>query len=216
MQHVFDFLLHFDRYLAGFSETYGLWVYALLFVIIFAETGLVVTPFLPGDTLIFVAGALAGAGHLNWPTTVVIFFLAALIGNIINYEIGRAIGPRVFRSRSRWLNRRHLDHAHGFFVAHGGKTVVIARFLPIIRTFVPFVAGVGRMPRWQYLLYTVVGAGLWVAILFALGYFFGNIAFVRDHLMLIILAAIVISIIPAIAMALRNHFKQPASASSHD
>lgn len=216
MQQIFDFLLHLDQYLAGFAETYGLWVYALLFVIIFAETGLVVTPFLPGDTLIFVAGALAGAGHLDWPITVVIFFVAAVLGNVSNYEIGRAIGPRVFRTQSRWLNHRHLDQAHDFFLAHGGKTVVIARFLPIIRTFVPFVAGVGHMPRWKYFLYTFVGAGLWVAILFAVGYFFGNIAFVREHLTLIVLAAVVVSVIPAVVMALRRHFKQPAQASTHD
>jgi membrane-associated protein len=216
MQHVFDFLLHFDKYLAGFAETYGLWVYALLFVLIFAETGLVVTPFLPGDTLIFVAGALSGAGHLDWRITVVIFFVAAVLGNISNYEIGRAIGPKVFRSHSRWLNRKHLDQAHAFFVAHGGKTIVVARFLPIIRTFVPFIAGVGHMPRWQYLFYTVIGAGLWVALLFAVGYFFGNITFVKDHLTVIVLAAVVVSVIPAAIMALRRRFTQPAGASTHD
>ncbi|MGH8162291.1 MAG: VTT domain-containing protein [Gammaproteobacteria bacterium] len=216
MQHVFDFLLHLDRYLAGFAEAYGLWVYALMFVIIFAETGLVVTPFLPGDTLIFVAGALAGAGHLDWAITLVIFFVAAVLGNISNYEIGRAIGPRVFHTKSRWLNSRHLDHAHEFFLAHGGITVIIARFLPIVRTFVPFVAGVGHMPRWQYFLYTIAGAGLWVGILFVVGYFFGNITFVREHLTLIILAAVVVSVIPAIVMALRRYFKQPARAATHD
>lgn len=216
MQHVLDFLLHFDQYLAGFAENYGLWVYGLLFLIIFAETGLVVTPFLPGDTLIFVAGALAGSGHLDWFATIVVIFVAASLGNMTNYEIGRALGPRVFRSNSRWLNRKHLDHAHQFFVTHGGKTVVIARFLPIIRTFVPFVAGVGRMPRWRYYSYTVFGAFLWAVSLFVVGYYFGNIKFVREHLTLIVLAAVVVSLIPAVIMALRNYFKQPASRSANE
>lgn len=216
MQHVLDFLLHFDQYLAGFAEAYGLWVYGLLFLIIFAETGFVVTPFLPGDTLIFVAGALSGSGHLEWLATVAVLFAAALLGNTVNYEIGRAIGPRVFRSNSRWLNRKHLDQAHAFFLAHGGKTVVIARFLPIIRTFVPFVAGVGLMPRWKYFSYTVLGAALWVGLLFAAGYFFGNIEFVSEHLLLIVLAAVIISLIPAAVLALRNYYKQAPEAAPHD
>ncbi|MDN5865586.1 MAG: VTT domain-containing protein [Gammaproteobacteria bacterium] len=216
MQDVLDFLLHLDQYLAGFAEAYGLWVYGLLFLIIFAETGFVVTPFLPGDTLIFVAGALSGSGHLDWFATTSVIFVAAILGNTVNYEIGRAIGPRVFRSRWRWLNRKHLDEAHRFFLAHGGKTVVIARFLPIIRTFVPFVAGVGQMPRWQYFSYTVLGAFLWVAILFAAGYYFGNIAFVRNHLTLIVLAAVIVSLIPAVGMALRNYFKRKPEVSTND
>lgn len=216
MHSVFDFLLHLDRYLAGFAQAHGLWVYALLFVIIFAETGLVVTPFLPGDTLIFVAGALAGAGHLSWPVTAVVFAIAAILGNVSNYEIGRAIGPRVFRSQSRWLNRRHLDQAHAFFLRHGGKTVVIARFLPFIRTFVPFVAGIGRMPRWKYFLYTLVGAVLWVAVVFSIGFFFGNIKFVSKHLTLIVLAAVVVSAVPAIVAAFHKRRKETAQAATND
>lgn len=216
MHNVFDFLLHLDRYLAGFAQAHGLWVYALLFLIIFAETGLVVTPFLPGDTLIFVAGALAGAGHLSWPVTGVVFAIAAILGNISNYEIGRAIGPRVFRTRSRLLNRRHLDQAHAFFLRHGGKTVVIARFLPFIRTFVPFVAGIGRMPRWKYFLYTLVGAVLWVAVIFSVGFFFGNIKFVSEHLTLIILAAVVVSAVPAIVAALHKRRKETTQAVTND
>jgi membrane-associated protein len=216
MQHVLDFLLHLDQYLAAFAEHYGMWVYGLLFLIIFAETGFVVTPFLPGDTLIFVAGALAGSGHLDWPSTLAVIFVAAVLGNTANYEIGRALGPRVFRGTSRWLNRKHLEHAHRFFVTHGGKTVVIARFLPIIRTFVPFVAGVGQMPRWQYYGYTVLGAFLWTVSLFVVGYYFGNIEFVREHLTLIVLAAVVVSVIPAVVMALRNYFKQPARSSANE
>lgn len=216
MQHVLDFLLHLDRYLAGFAHTYGLWVYALLFVIIFAETGCVVTFFLPGDTLIFVAGALAGAGHLSWAVTVTVFAVAVVFGNVLNYETGRAIGPRVFRTRSRLLNRRHLDEAHKFFLHHGGKTIVIALFLPIIRTFVPFVAGVAQMPRWKYLAYTVVGAVVWVAIVFSVGFFFGNIKFVSEHLTLIILAAVIASVIPATIIALRKRWKRPAHSAAND
>lgn len=204
MHNIIDLILHFDRYLASFAQHYGLWIYALLFVIIFAETGLVVTPFLPGDTLIFVAGALAGAGQLSSPVAITVFVVGAILGNVSNYEIGRAIGHRVFTSRARWLNRRHLDQTHAFFEHHGGKTVVIARFLPIIRTFAPFVAGIGQMPRWLFWLYTLLGALLWVGILFAVGVFFGNITVVRNHLTLIILGAIIISLLPAIGMAMRE------------
>lgn len=208
MHHIFDLILHFDRYLASFAEHYGLWIYALLFVMIFAETGLVVTPFLPGDTLIFVAGALAGLGHLSMPIAITVFTVGAVLGNISNYEIGRALGHRVFTSQSRWLNKRHLEQTHAFFQRHGGKTVVIARFLPIIRTFAPFVAGIGEMPRWLFWLYTLIGALLWVGILFAVGVFFGNIKVVRDHLTLIVLAAIIVSLIPAVAMALNERKKR--------
>ncbi|MGH8128183.1 MAG: VTT domain-containing protein [Gammaproteobacteria bacterium] len=211
MQHILDFLLHLDRYLATFTQHYGLWVYALLFIIIFAETGFVVTPFLPGDTLLFVAGALAGAGHLYWPAAVAVFVAGAILGNVSNYEIGRALGPRVFSSHSRWLNQRYLQEAHTFFERHGGKTIVIARFLPIIRTFAPFVAGIGRMPRWIYLGYTVVGAALWVSSQFAMGMFFGNIPFVRDNLTLIVLGAVIVSLIPALIMALRKRSQKHAA-----
>ncbi len=204
MQHILDFLLHLDRYLAAFTQHYGLWVYALLFIIIFAETGFVITPFLPGDTLLFVAGALAGSGHLYWPAAVAVFLAGAVLGNLANYEIGRALGTRVFTSRSRWLNQRYLEQAHAFFERHGGITVAIARFLPIIRTFVPFVAGIGQMPRWQYIAYTVVGAILWVGSLFVVGVLFGNIPFVRNNLTLIVLAAVIVSLIPALIMVLRK------------
>ncbi|MGH8112495.1 MAG: VTT domain-containing protein [Rhodanobacteraceae bacterium] len=204
MHLILDFLLHSDTYLAGFADAHGPGVYGLLFALVFAETGLVVTPFLPGDTLIFVAGALAGTGHLDWPMAVLALFAGAVLGNLSNHEIGRAVGPRVFRSQARWLNRRHLDDAHAFFVAHGGKAIIIARFLPIIRTYVPFIAGVGGMSRWQHFLYTVIGGALWVGALFAVGYFFGNITFVKDHLTVIVLAAVVVSLAPVVVMALRR------------
>lgn len=212
MHQIIDLILHFDRYLAAFAQEYGVWIYALLFVIIFAETGLVVTPFLPGDTLIFVAGALAVQGSLSSPIAITVFTVGAILGNISNYEIGRAVGHKVFTSHSRWLNRRHLDQTHAFFEHHGGKTVIIARFLPIIRTFAPFVAGIGAMPRWLFWAYTLVGALLWVGILFALGAFFGNIAVVRNHLTLIVLGAIIVSLMPALGMALHERKRRRASS----
>lgn len=210
MHQIIDLILHFDRYLAAFAQEYGPWIYGLLFVIIFAETGLVVTPFLPGDTLIFVAGALAVQGHLSSPISITVFIFGAILGNISNYEIGRAIGHRVFTTKSRWLNKRHLEQTHAFFEHHGGKTVIIARFLPIIRTFAPFVAGIGEMPRWLFWLYTLAGALLWVGILFALGAFFGNITIVRNNLTLIVLGAIIISLMPALGMALHERKKRLA------
>lgn len=211
MHNVLDFLLHLDRYLSAFTQHYGLWVYALLFVIIFAETGLVVTPFLPGDSLIFVTGALAGSGHINWPSAVLVFLVGAILGNLSNYEIGRALGPRVFTTRSRWLNRRHLEEAHTFFTRHGGITIVIARFLPIIRTFVPFVAGIAQMARWLYIGYTILGAALWVGSVFIAGAFFGNIPFVRRNLTLIVLGAVVISLVPAVVIGVRKQLRNASN-----
>ncbi|HEX5314589.1 MAG TPA: VTT domain-containing protein [Gammaproteobacteria bacterium] len=204
MEHVFNFLLHMDRYLAVFTQEHGLWVYALLFIVVFAETGLVVTPFLPGDTLLFIAGALAGSGLISAPATAAIFAIAAILGNLSNYAIGRAIGPRVFKSRSRWLSRRHLEEAHAFFERHGGKTIVLARFLPIIRTFAPFIAGVSAMSWLPFFAYTLAGAIAWVAIVFTGGMFFGNLPFVRDHLTLVILGLVIVSLIPAVIFDLRR------------
>ncbi len=207
MHWVFDFLLHLDRHLATFATTHGAWVYALLFVIIFAETGLVVTPFLPGDTLLFIAGALTGAQLLSGPATAIVLFAAAILGNVSNYLIGRAIGPRVFTRQSRWLNRRYLEETHAFFERHGGKTIVVARFLPIIRTFAPFVAGVGTMSLPRFVAYTTLGAAGWVGLIFTGGIFFGNLAFVRNHLTVVILGIVVISLIPAAILELRRRIK---------
>lgn len=197
MNWVFDFLLHLDRYLAVFTTAHGAWVYALLFIVIFAETGLVITPFLPGDTLLFVAGTLSGSGLLDGPGTATVLAAAALAGNISNYAIGRLFGPRVFTSRSRLLNRRYLEETHAFFERHGGKTVVIARFLPILRTFAPFVAGIGTMSWPRFLAYSLLGACAWVAIVFTGGIFFGNLAVVRDHLTAVILGMVILSLVPA-------------------
>lgn len=207
MNHVFDFLLHLDRYLAAFTQAHGLWVYAVMFVVIFAETGFVVTPFLPGDTLLFIAGALVVTGILSGPWTAIVFAVAAILGNISNYAIGRAIGPRAFTTHSRWLNRRYLDESHAFFERHGGKTIVLARFLPIVRTFAPFVAGIGAMPWPRYLAYTVLGACAWVGLVFTGGIFFGNIPFVRNNLTAVILGIVIVSLIPAFVLGLRRRRK---------
>ncbi len=197
MSTILDFLLHLDTHLASFTAAHGPWVYALLFIVIFAETGLVVTPFLPGDTLLFLAGALTGSGLLSGPWTATVLAVAAVLGNLSNYAIGRAIGPRVFSLDNRWLNRRHLQQTHAFFERHGGKTIILARFLPIIRTFAPFVAGVAAMPTASFTIYTVVGATAWVGLVFTGGIFFGNLAFVRDHLTEVILGIVILSLIPA-------------------
>jgi len=203
MHAIFDFILHMDRYLGQFTTEHGAWVYALLFVVVFAETGLVVTPFLPGDTLLFIAGALSGSGLISGPAAGITLAAAAILGNLSNYFIGRLVGPRVFATRSRLLNRRHLEQTHAFFERHGGKTIVLARFLPIIRTFAPFVAGVGAMTWPRFLAYTVVGACAWVALVFTGGIFFGNLAVVRNNLTLVILGIVIVSLIPAMVAGLR-------------
>ena len=207
MSHVLDFLLHLDRYLAAFTQAHGLWVYALMFVVIFAETGFVVTPFLPGDTLLFIAGALVVSGILSGPGAAITFAVAAILGNISNYAIGRMIGPRAFTTSSRWLNRRYLDETHAFFERHGGKTIVLARFLPFIRTFAPFVAGIGAMPWPRYLAYTVLGACAWVGLVFTGGIFFGSIPFIRNNLTIVIFGIVIISLIPAGILGLRRRHK---------
>ena len=188
-----DFILHVDRHLREFVSAYGGWVYALLFLIIFVETGLVVMPFLPGDSLLFVVGALAGAGLLNYPLVMVLLLVAAVAGDQVNYSIGRFFGPKVFGwEQSRWFNRRAFDQAHGFYERYGGITLVLARFMPFLRTFVPFVAGVAEMSRPKFSLYNVVGALLWVVGLVTAGYLFGNMAWVQTHLSKIIWAMVII------------------------
>ena len=210
MHAIFDFILHMVRYLGQFTAAHGAWVYALLFIVIFAETGLVVTPFLPGDTLLFVAGALSGSGLLSAPAAGVTLAAAAALGNLSNYLIGRLIGPRVFSRKSRWLNQRHLVQTHEFFERHGGKTIVLARFLPIIRTFAPFVAGIGAMSPARFVAYTLVGACAWVALVFAGGIFFGTLPFVRNHLTLVIFGIVVVSLVPALIAGIRGHLGRQA------
>lgn len=191
-----DFLLHLDRHLAEIIAQYGLWTYLILFLIIFCETGLVITPFLPGDSLLFAAGTFAGLGSLD---PVVLFFLltaAAIIGDTVNYWIGHYVGPRAFSGQIRWLRKDYLERTERFYARHGGKTIVLARFVPILRTFAPFVAGVGRMHYGRFLFYNVFGAIVWVGLFVFGGYFFGNLPVVRENFTTVILAIILISVLP--------------------
>jgi membrane-associated protein len=186
-----DFILHVDQHLELFVQNYGVWVYALLFAIIFVETGVVVMPFLPGDSLLFVAGAMSGIGLMEYQILVPLLFVAAVMGNQCNYAIGRTIGPRVFQwEDSRWFNRRAFDQAHAFYEKYGGITIVAARFMPFLRTFAPFVAGVAQMTRRKFTFYDVTGGALWVGGIVTVGYFFGNIPWVKTHLDKIIWAMI--------------------------
>jgi membrane-associated protein len=186
-----DFVLHVDQYLEAFVAQYGLWVYALLFLIIFVETGVVVMPFLPGDSLLFVVGAMCGVGLMNYPLVVGLLFAAAVLGNQSNYTVGRAIGPKVFQwENSRWFNKAAFDQAHAFYERYGGITIVAARFMPFLRTFAPFVAGVAQMTRAKFTFFDVVGGALWVGGIVTVGYFFGNIPWVKLHLDKIIWAMI--------------------------
>jgi membrane-associated protein len=201
---VIDILLHLDQHLVVFVENYGAWVYALLFVIVFAETGLVVTPVLPGDSLLFVAGTLAAAGGMDVVWLMTTLIVAAILGDTVNYWIGNYVGPKVFSAESRLLNKAHLERAHRFYERHGGKTIVIARFIPIIRTFAPFVAGIGKMSYPRFLLYNVGGAVLWVVSLVAAGFYFGELPFVKQNLTLIIVLIVIISILPGVFEYLRH------------
>jgi membrane-associated protein len=196
-----DLVVHLDQHLAAFVAQYGAWVYVLLFAIVFCETGLVVTPFLPGDSLLFVAGAIAAVGGMNIYAVSATLIAAALCGDNVNYFVGRWAGPRVF---GRFLNPAHLQRAHDFYERHGGKTIILARFVPIVRTYAPFVAGVGQMPYPRYIAYCVAGALIWVVSLCTAGYFFGNIPAVKNNLTVVILGIVLLSISPAIVAYLRN------------
>ncbi len=188
-----DFILHIDRYLESFVQAYGVWVYALLFLIIFVETGLVVMPFLPGDSLLFVVGAMCGAGLMDYTLSLALLFTAAVAGNQTNYTIGRYFGHKVFAwEDSRFFNRRAFDQAHAFYERYGGVTLVAARFMPFVRTFAPFVAGVAQMTRRKFTFYDVTGGALWVGGIVSAGYFFGNIAWVKTNLDKIIWAMILV------------------------
>jgi len=196
---LWDIVVHLDQHLAVFVAEHGAWVYALLFVIVFCETGLVVTPFLPGDSLLFVTGTLAAAGGMDIGAVMATLIAAALCGDNVNYWIGRKLGPQIFRVRdSRWFNPRHLESAHAFYERHGGKTIILARFLPIVRTYVPFVAGIGAMPYLRYLAFCVAGALIWVLSLCLAGYFFGNLPAVKSNLSLVILGILLLSISPGV------------------
>ncbi|MDN3544611.1 MAG: DedA family protein [Roseateles asaccharophilus] len=210
-----DFILHVDRHLAEFVQAYGAWVYALLFLIVFVETGLVVMPFLPGDSLLFVVGALCGLGLMSLPLAIAILLVAAILGDQTNYTIGRYFGPKVFQwEQSRFFNKRAFNAAHEFYEKHGGITIIIARFMPFIRTFAPFVAGVAEMNRTKFTFYNVVGALIWVVGLCLAGYAFGNLPFVQTHLSKIIWAMIIIPGLIAIYGGWRAGRKSADTASS--
>jgi membrane-associated protein len=192
----FDMFLHVDQHLSEFATSYGVWIYALLFLIIFLETGVVVTPFLPGDSLLFAVGALAAAGVVDVVGILSLLTAAAIIGDNTNYFIGRAVGPRVFTEHSKWLKREHLLRTQRFYEVHGGKTVIMARFVPIVRTFAPFVAGVGRMRYPRFLAFDIGGGILWVWGFGLLGYFTGAIPFVKENFGLVTIGVIAISLLP--------------------
>lgn len=199
-----DFVLHLDVHLQGIIAHYGVWTYALLFLVIFAETGFVVTPFLPGDSLLFAAGAICAGTVLNVHLLVILLAIAAVGGNLVNYAIGAFIGPKVFTREDSWLLRRkHLDRAHAFFERYGGRSVILSRFMPIIRTFVPFVAGVGRMPYSRFFAFNLIGGVAWIALLTYLGYFFGGAEVVRHNFSLVIVAIIALSLLPIAIEAFR-------------
>ena len=205
LHFLIDLVLHVDQHLATFVQHYGVWVYALLFAIIFIETGVVVMPFLPGDSLLFVVGAMCAVGVLSLPVSLALLFAAAVSGNHSNYSIGYWLGPKVFQwERSRWFNKDAFNKAHEFFERYGGVTLVLARFVPFLRTFAPFVAGVTRMSRAHFLLFDLVGGGLWVCGVVLAGYFFGNIPWVKDNLDKIIWAMILIPGVLALLGAWRS------------
>lgn len=204
----FQFLAHLDVHLASLAQNYGAWVYVILFLIIFAETGLVVTPFLPGDSLLFVAGAVAAVGAMDVNKLVIVLIVAAFLGNYVNFQIGKYLGKRYFIDReSRFIKREYLEKTHAFFEKHGGKTIIISRFLPILRTYAPFVAGIGRMGNWRFTMFNAAGAVLWVTSLTYAGYLFGNIPFIKNNLTLVIVAIIVISLLPGVIAYLKTRTK---------
>lgn len=199
-----DFILHVDQYLETFVRNYGAWVYALLFLIIFVETGVVVMPFLPGDSLLFVVGALCGVGLMNYPVAVGLLWLAAVLGDQCNYSIGRWVGPRVFQwEDSRWFNRQAFDRAHAFYEKYGGITVILARFFPFMRTFIPFVAGIAQMNRAKFSFFNVIGGAIWVVGLVTAGFFLGSIPWVKENLDKIIWATILVPGVVVLAGAWR-------------
>ena len=216
ISELFDLLLHADVYLQQLVATYGTWIYAILFAIVFAETGLVVTPFLPGDSLLFAAGALAGSGALDPTITAVLLIVAAISGDAVNYSIGRVSGARIIqRSRvdprwGRWIKPEYITRAHEFFERQGGKAIVLARFVPIVRTFVPFVAGVAEMSYPAFALYNVTGAIAWVAICVGAGYLFGQVPIIRDNFSLVALGIVFVSLLPMLFEYLRHRRERRA------
>jgi len=204
-----DIVLHIDKYLDIIIQTFGIWSYIILFLIVFCETGLVITPFLPGDSLLFAAGALAGIGSFDVTILMIVFPTAAIIGDNLNYWIGRAVGPRIF---GRYINKKHLDRTHEFYEKHGGLAIIFGRFAPIIRTFMPFVAGVGRMTYPKFLAFDIFSGILWPAIFVLSGYYFGNLPFVKKYFSLVVIVIIVISVIPIIYQIVRMRLEKKNGA----
>jgi membrane-associated protein len=205
VKKLIDIALHLDKYLSAIIQQYGLWTYAILFVVIFIETGFVVMPFLPGDSLLFAAGTFAALGAFKVGWLILALSAAAVIGDTVNYWIGHYVGPKVFtKEKARFFKKEHLDRTHAFYEKHGGKTIIIARFVPIIRSFAPFVAGIGRMSYGRFVAYNVIGGVGWVVLLVGVGYFFGNIPLVKKNFSLAILAIIAISTIPVVTEYLRH------------
>jgi membrane-associated protein len=215
LQTLFDIVINLDEHLLDVTRQYGAWVYGILFVIIFAETGLVVTPFLPGDSLLFAVGSLAALHALDFWTIVVLLALAAILGDTVNYWIGARVGPQVFtRQNTRFFKKEYLDKTHAFYEKYGGKTIIIARFVPIVRTFAPFVAGIGSMTYSHFLIYNVMGGLLWVVGLTTAGYFFGNLPVVKNNFSLVIVAIVIISVLPGIIEYLRHRSSAKAQPSA--
>jgi membrane-associated protein len=212
ISQVIDFFLHLDKYLAEIISAYGTWTYLILFFVIFMETGFVVTPFLPGDSLLFAAGTFASLGALNVWVLFILLSFAAILGDTVNYWIGHFIGEKAFSGNIRFLKKEYLDRTHEFYERHGGKTIILARFIPIIRTFAPFVAGVGEMSYGRFITYNVVGGIMWVGIFVFAGYFFGNIPFVKHNFSLVILAIIIISVLPGVYEFTKERLKTSSKA----
>jgi len=209
IQYLVDFVLHLDKHLNEIIQNFGVWTYLILFLIIFLETGLVITPFLPGDSLLFAAGSFAALGSLNVVVLFVLLSFAAILGDTVNYWIGHYIGPRAFSGNIRFLKVEYLDRTHEFYERHGGKTIILARFIPIIRTFAPFVAGIGAMTYPKFIAYNVIGGVLWVGLFVFGGYYFGNLPVVKENFALVILAIIFISVVPGLI----EFFRERARAS---
>jgi len=205
----FDIFMHLDKHLGAVIQSYGIWTYLILFLIIFCETGLVITPILPGDSLLFAAGAFAAIGALEVMWLFILLTIAAVAGDTLNYWIGSYMGPKIFhKEKVRFLNREYLDRTHAFYEKHGGKTIIIARFMPIIRTFAPFVAGIGKMTYLHFISYNLVGGIVWIASFVFGGFFFGNIPVVKRNFTLVIMAIIVLSVMPGVIEYLRHRFRK--------
>jgi len=205
LMNFFDFVMNLDKNLTKLATDYGVWTYLMLFTIIFCETGLVIMPFLPGDSLIFVIGALSASGELNLVAITLVLIFAAILGDTANYHIGKLIGPKIFKKEDvRFLKKKYLVRTGEFYEKHGAKTVILARFIPIIRTFAPFVAGMGSMNYWRFISYNIIGALMWVVLFIAGGYFFGNIPIVKENFTFVIFAIIFISLLPGIVAVING------------